>query len=70
MYYADDCEVSCTDNGRNVQADVLEFKEGDRLTVALDRSVKLSMNWDNRASLYVGNMAGMEFTSRGPAKIA
>ena len=51
-------------SSKNVTAEVHEFKENERLTVVLNKSVKLPMKWNGR--LYEGRMAGIDFVSTGP----
>lgn len=70
--YADTCAVTNTDHGRTVEAEILNFVPERVLDVSLDRSVKLTMRWQTTQAgggLYVGNMAGMEFTSSGPEQV-
>jgi hypothetical protein len=47
-----------------VEAEILAFNEGRNLTVVLNKSIKVLMNWNGR--MYEGRMAGMDFTSNGP----
>ena len=42
----------------------MSFNEGRNLTVVMNKSVKMLMNWNGR--LYEGRMAGMDFVSEGP----
>ena len=42
----------------------MAFNEGRNLTVVMNKSVKLLMNWNGRT--YEGRAAGMDFTSDGP----
>lgn len=59
------CVVYQVDNiSKNVEAEVHEFKEKDRLIVVLNKSVKLPMKWNG--TLYEGRMAGIDFASKGP----
>lgn len=51
-------------SGKNVSAEVHEFKENERLTVVLNKSVKLAMKWNGK--LYEGRMAGLDFVTTGP----
>jgi hypothetical protein len=51
-------------SNRNVEAEVMQFNEGRNLTVVMNKSVKLLMNWNGR--VYEGRMAGMDFESSGP----
>lgn len=49
----------CTDNGKRVQAHVLNFKDKKFLEVAVN-TLKLRMTYNN--GTYVGSMGGYEFT--------
>ena len=63
-YIDDKCEVICEDNGRKMVAEVLSFTKHKALTVSLDRSVKLTLNWNGK--IYEGAMGGISFVSNGP----
>lgn len=59
------CIIQQVGNGnKNVTAEILEFKENDRLVAVLNKSVKLSMKWNGR--IYEGRMAGLDFVTTGP----
>jgi hypothetical protein len=58
------CKVLCVDNMNSVDAVVLEFKENDRLTVVLNKSIKLHLSWNGKK--YHGKGSGLEFLSDGP----
>ncbi len=58
------CEVKQESSGRIVQAEIMAFNEGRNLTVVMNKSVKLLMNWNGR--VYEGRMAGLDFVSNGP----
>lgn len=62
--YDSTCEVTQENTGKRVQAEVQSFNEGRNLTVVLNKSVKLLMNWNGRT--YEGRMAGIDFISNGP----
>ncbi len=62
--YDSTCEVIQENTGKRVQAEVQSFNEGRNLTVVLNKSVKLLMNWNGR--VYEGRMAGLDFISNGP----
>jgi hypothetical protein len=63
--YGETCTVKQANTSKTVEAVVYEFKEQQNLTVVLNKSVKLSMIWNGK--LYEGKMAGIDFTSLGPA---
>lgn len=62
--HSDTCEVRQEGTGKRVMAEVMAFHEGRNLTVVMNKSVKLLMNWNGR--LYEGRMAGIDFVSDGP----
>jgi hypothetical protein len=62
--HANSCKVTQTSSKRTVDAEVMAFNEGRNLTVVMNKSVKLMMNWNGRQ--YEGRMAGMDFVSDGP----
>jgi hypothetical protein len=62
--YDSTCSVKNVASGKSVDAEVLAFNEGRNLTVVLNKSVKVLMNWNGR--MYEGRMAGMDVTSDGP----
>jgi hypothetical protein len=64
--YSDKIPVYCSDTDRTVMAEVLEFKPKHFLNVAVERSVRLTMRYDAKHNQYVGNMANLEFTTKGP----
>ena len=62
--YDETCDVTQESTKRTVKAEVMNFNEGRNLTVVMNKSVKLLMNWNGR--VYEGRMAGMDFVSNGP----
>ena len=58
------CAVKNVNSSKIVEAEVMNFNEGRNLTVVMNKSVKLLMNWNGR--VYEGRMAGMDFVSDGP----
>jgi hypothetical protein len=53
-------KLHCTDNGKDVEAHILNLKKGVFLEVALN-TIKLRMTYRDRVRAYVGNLAGKEF---------
>jgi hypothetical protein len=62
--HSETCIVIQEATKRKVEAAVMDFNEGRNLTVIMNKSVKLLMNWNGR--VYEGRMAGMDFISNGP----
>jgi hypothetical protein len=61
--YDDKCSITCTDKDQTVEAEVMEFRPKQHLTVVLAAN-KIHMKYNGK--LYIGNAIGMEFTSHGP----
>jgi hypothetical protein len=62
--HSETCKVRQANTSKLVDAAVHEFKDRDRLTVVLNKSIKLPMIWNGKA--YEGKMAGLDFVSDGP----
>jgi hypothetical protein len=62
--HSDTCTVIQEKTGRKAEAEVMAFNEGRNLTVVMNKSVKMLMNWNGR--VYEGRMAGLDFISSGP----
>lgn len=62
--YENTCEIKQANSGKTVVAEIMDFNKGRNLTVVLNKSVKLLMNWNGRQ--YEGRMAGIDFVSDGP----
>jgi len=64
--FSDTCTIKNTSNGAEVEVELLDFRPKERLTVSVNRTVKVTLVYQARTNIYVGNMAGLEFTSTGP----
>ena len=62
--HSDTCLIEQTASKKTVEAVVQSFEEHAKLTVILNKAVKITMKWNGQ--LYEGRGAGMDFTSRGP----
>ena len=62
--FEDKCDATCNDNDNTVVADVMQFKEEDRLIVAVAGN-KIQLNYNGKG-MYIGEKIGMEFISKGP----
>jgi hypothetical protein len=61
--YGDRAILTNTRNEQSVEAEVDNVRENDSLN-AFVANTKIHMKWNGKT--YVGNMAGMEFTTPGP----
>jgi hypothetical protein len=62
--HSDKCIVKQAASGREVEGEIMSFNEGRNLTVVINKTVKILMNWNGR--MYEGRVAGMDFLSDGP----
>jgi len=74
--YSDTCQVSNTDTGKTVEAEILKFIPKKLLEVSLNKAIKVVLKWQPAPNknfdydgLYIGSMSGMEFTSHGPEQV-
>ncbi len=64
--FEDVCEVENIKTGQTETGEILTFREEEFISLTIRRAVKLRLNWNEHAGVYVGSMAGMEFQSEGP----
>ena len=67
--YADTCEIHNTDRDKTMTVEVLDFLPQKKLVVSVQRSVKVTLTYNEYHKVYIGSMAGMEFTSTGPQEL-
>jgi len=64
MSHSDKCTVIAVASKKAIEAEVMAFNEGRNLTVVLNKSVKMLMQWNGRC--YEAKNAGIDFESPGP----
>jgi hypothetical protein len=64
--YAETCKVTCVDNNQTVDADILDFKPQNLLSVSLQKSIKIVLRYNNKNDEYQGEMYGRTFVTKGP----
>ncbi len=65
--FDDVCDVTCISNDVTELGEILTFREEEFISLTIRRSVKLRLNWNEKAKVYIGSMAGLEFQSNGPS---
>ena len=65
LRHSDTCIIKQIASGRELTGEIMAFNEGRNLTVVMNKSVKILMNWNGR--MYEGRAAGMDFLSAGPS---
>jgi hypothetical protein len=64
--YSDTVTVKCVDNNMSVTAEVLDFKPNVLLSLSLDRSIKLTLRYNQTSDEYQGELYGRTFITKGP----
>ncbi len=68
IHFDDKCTIECSNNGKKVPVDILTFKENQFLSVVVEKTVKIQMQYNTEKNVYIGNMSGLEFITEGPEK--
>jgi predicted RNA-binding protein with RPS1 domain len=68
IHFDDKVIIECLKNGQKVEAEVLSFKENQFLSVVVQKTAKINMQWNNEKDLYIGRQVGLEFVTEGPQK--
>jgi hypothetical protein len=64
--FEDTCEIVGIKNGIGVTGEILTFRKHEVIVATINRSVKVKLQWNEHAELYVGSVGGVEFQSVGP----
>jgi len=64
LRHSNSCNLRAVDSNKELTCEVYEFRPKDRLTVIVNKQVKVTMKWNG--NIYEGKMAGLEFVSEGP----
>ena len=64
--FEDTCEITGVKNDISVLGEILSFQQNDVIIATINRSAKVTLRWKNHATLYIGSLGGVEFTSPGP----
>lgn len=62
--HSNTCVITRPNNSQKAVGEVMSFNEGRNLTVVMNKSVKILMNWNGRC--YEGRAVNMDFESEGP----
>ena len=64
--YEDTCEITGIKTGMKATGEILTFVPKIKIIATINRAAKVTLNWREHAKLYIGSMAGVEFSSPGP----
>ena len=68
IHFDDTVIIECLKNGQKVEASVHSFKENEFLSVVVQKSAKINMQYNESKGLYIGRQIGLEFVTEGPQK--
>jgi len=66
--YKDNVVLTCLENNKTVEGEVLDFKPAYMMTVSIDRKVRVVLRYNTGKKLYLGKVGSLEFSSAGPHK--
>lgn len=58
------CQIKSTKANNFVEAEIMDFDYQKKMTVVINKSVKINMTWNGK--IYEGRGAGLDFLSDGP----
>lgn len=64
--YIDKVQLTCLENNKKLDGEVLDFRPAYMLTVSIDRTVRLVLRYNTEQKLYLGKVGSLEFSSTGP----
>ena len=64
--YSETANLVCTENGKTLVGEVMDYRPAYSLIVSIDRSVKVSMRYNTASKTYLGRVGALEFESTGP----
>ena len=64
--YEDTCTLYNTDKGKTINADIVEFRYQEKMVCNIQNGIEIRLNYNSKHDEYVGSMAGLEFTTKGP----
>ena len=66
--YGDTVTLECTENGKTITAEVMDYKPAYMLTCSVDRKVKVYLRYNSANKNYVGSVGALEFVTKGPSE--
>lgn len=64
--HSDTVEIECLDNGKKVTADVIDYHHQKKMSVSVDKNIKLVLSFNTNKNKYFGKLGSLEFVSNGP----
>lgn len=64
--HSDKLLLECLENGKTLEAELLEYKHGYSITCSVQRQVKVYLRYNDSSKKYVGRVGSLEFSTQGP----
>lgn len=64
--YADKLTLVCIENGKTLEAEILDFTPAYMITCSINRQVRVQLRYNGVTKNYVGKVGSLEFTTTGP----
>jgi hypothetical protein len=64
--YKDVATLTCLENNKTLQGEILDFRPAYMLTVSIDRKIRVVLRYNTGKKLYLGKVGSLEFSSKGP----
>jgi hypothetical protein len=64
--YQDTATLTCLENNKTMQGEILDFRPAYMLSVSIGRAVKITLRYNTEKKLYLGRVGSLEFSSQGP----
>lgn len=58
--------LECSENGKTIEAELLEYKHAYSITCSVNRQVKVYLRYNAGSKKYLGRVGALEFSTNGP----
>lgn len=64
--YSDKLLLECTENGKTLEAELLEYRHAYSITCSIERQIKVYLRYNSGSKKYLGRVGSLEFSTNGP----
>lgn len=62
-------KLECIENGKILEAELLEFKHAYSITCSVNRQIKVYLRYNAGSKTYLGRVGSLEFETKGPNEV-
>lgn len=66
--YSDKLLLECVENGKTLEAELLEYRHAYSITCSVQRQIKVYLRYNASSKQYLGRVGSLEFSTTGPKK--